>query len=50
MRFTFVEPEAGPPRRPGLLTWLRRGFDMVVIGAMALAAIETIAFLRGLLA
>jgi len=48
MRFTFVDSEVEAPRRSSLLIWLRRGFDMVVIGAMAMAAIETIAFLRGL--
>lgn len=45
MRRTFPEAAAQPRR---LLTWTRRAFDMVVIGAMLLAAVETIAFLRGL--
>lgn len=47
MRLTFAQPEA-QARRPALLTWVRRAFDMVVIGAMLLAAVETISFLRGL--
>jgi hypothetical protein len=45
LRPTFNDAAAQPRR---LLTWTRRVFDMVVIGAMLLAAVETIAFLRGL--
>jgi hypothetical protein len=48
MRITLAETEAEAPRRAGPMTWLRRGFDMVVIGAMVLALVETISFLRGL--
>jgi hypothetical protein len=48
MRFTFAEPVAQIPRRHSLLIWLRRAFDMVVIGAMFFALIETVSFLRGL--
>ncbi|WP_374533026.1 hypothetical protein [Phenylobacterium sp.] len=47
MRFTFVEAEA-PERRSGVLVWMRRIFDLLVIGAMVLAGVETISFLRGL--
>ena len=47
MRFTVVEAEA-PERRSGVLVWMRRIFDLLVIGAMVLAGVETIAFLRGL--
>jgi hypothetical protein len=45
MRFTFAEAEE-PTRRSSLLVWMRRGFDMIVVGAMVLAAAETISFLR----
>jgi hypothetical protein len=34
--------------RSRLLLWLRRGFDMVVIGVMALALVETISYLTDL--
>ncbi|WP_312162517.1 hypothetical protein [Phenylobacterium sp.] len=47
MRFTFAE-EAPAPRRNPVKIWARRAFDMVVIGAIVLAAAETISFLRGL--
>lgn len=47
MRFTFAEMEA-PARRNGLLVWARRAFDMVVIGALLLAAVETVNFLQAL--
>lgn len=49
MRFTYAEVDA-PQRRSGLLIWARRAFDMVVIGAMLLATVETVNFLRALLA
>jgi len=45
MRFTFAEAEE-PTRRSGLFVWMRRCFEMIVVGAMALAAAETISFLR----
>lgn len=48
MRFTFAQPAAEAPRRHSLTMWLRRAFDMVVIGAMLFALIETVSFLRGL--
>lgn len=31
-----------------LLLWLRRGFDIMVIGAMVLALVETISYLTDL--
>jgi hypothetical protein len=49
MRFTFAE-QVQPQRRGSLLVWMRRAFDMVVVGAMVLAAAETVSFLRDLLA
>ncbi|HEY9236477.1 MULTISPECIES: hypothetical protein [Phenylobacterium] len=49
MRFTFAAPTAQAPRRHSLMIWLRRAFDMVVIGAMLFALMETVSFLRGLL-
>lgn len=41
------------PFRPALFKgrlwlWLRRGFDMMVIGAMVLALVETLSFLTDL--
>jgi len=48
MRLTLTEVEA-PQRRNSLLIWARRAFDMVVIGAMLLATVETVNFLRALL-
>lgn len=50
MRFTYAEADVSAPRRGSLMTWARRVFDMVVIGAMLLAAVETVNFLRALLA
>lgn len=47
MRFTFAE-EAPVARRNPMLIWARRAFDFVVIGAILLAAVETIVFLRGM--
>ena len=46
MRFTFADET--PVRRNGLLVWARRAFDMVVIGAMLMAAVETVNFLQSL--
>lgn len=48
MRFTFADADVEAPRRSLLLLWARRVFDMVVIGALLLAAIETVSFLRAL--
>lgn len=48
MRFTFAQPAVTPPRRSIILLWARRAFDMIVIGAMVYAAVETVAFLRGM--
>ena len=50
MRFTFADSPVELPRRNVVLVWARRGFDMIVIGAMVYAAAETLAFLRALLA
>ncbi|WP_156378369.1 MULTISPECIES: hypothetical protein [unclassified Phenylobacterium] len=47
MRFTFAE-EVQAPRRNPLMVWARRAFDMIVVGALLLAAAETISFLRDL--
>ena len=35
-------------RKSRLLLWLRRGFDIMVVGVMVLALIETISYLTGL--
>ena len=48
MRFTFAPTAVAPPRRSVILLWARRAFDMIVIGVMVYAAVETIAFLRGM--
>ena len=48
MRFTFAQTAIAPPRRSLVLLWVRRAFDMIVIGAMVYAAVETLAFLRGM--
>lgn len=48
MRFTLAQTAAAPPRRSVVLLWARRAFDMIVIGAMVYAAVETVAFLRGI--
>ena len=48
MRFTFAHTAVAPPRRSVILLWARRAFDMIVIGVMVYAAVETIAFLRGM--
>lgn len=48
MRFTFAQTAIAPPRRSLALLWVRRAFDMIVIGAMVYAAVETVAFLRGM--
>ena len=48
MRFTFAQTAIAPPRRRVVLLWVRRAFDMIVIGAMVYAAVETVAFLRGM--
>ena len=48
MRFTFAQTAIAPPRRGVVLLWVRRAFDMIVIGAMVYAAVETVAFLRGM--
>lgn len=48
MRFTFAQPVMASPRRSVVLLWVRRAFDMIVIGAMVYAAVETLAFLRGM--
>jgi hypothetical protein len=34
--------------RSRLLLWLRRAFDIMVVGVMVLALLETISFLTGL--
>ena len=47
MRFTFADTGVSAPRRSLVLLWARRAFDMIVIGAMVYAAVETVAFLRG---
>ncbi len=47
MRFTFAE-DVQAPRRNFVLIWARRALDMVVIGAMVLAAAETVSFLRAM--
>jgi hypothetical protein len=47
MRFTFAETAVAPARGSVVLRWARRAFDMIVIGAMVYAAVETVAFLRG---
>lgn len=47
MRFTFAETGVPAPKRSAVLLWARRAFDMMVIGAMVYAAVETVAFLRG---
>ena len=44
MRFTFAD-EAPVVRRNPMLVWARRVFDLVVIGAVLAAAVETIVFL-----
>ena len=44
MRFTFAD-EAPVVRRNPMLVWARRVFDLVVIGAVFAAAVETIVFL-----
>lgn len=48
MRFTFAQTAVAPLRRSVVLLWVRRAFDMIVIGAMVYAAVETVAFLRGM--
>ena len=48
MRFTFAHTAVAPPRRSLVLLWARRVFDMIVIGVMVYAAVETVAFLRGM--
>jgi hypothetical protein len=35
-------------RKSKLLLWLRRGFDIMVVGVMVLALIETISYLTDL--
>ena len=47
MRFTFVE-EAPVARRNPILVWARRAFDFVVIGAVLVAAVQTVLFLSNL--
>lgn len=48
MRFTFAQAAVAPHRRSVILLWARRAFDMIVIGVMVYAAVETVAFLRGM--
>lgn len=44
----LVESFQPAQRKNRLLVWLRRGFDMLVVGAMVLALIETVSYLTDL--
>lgn len=44
----LAEPFQPAQRKNRLLVWLRRGFDMLVVGVMVLALIETISYLTDL--
>jgi hypothetical protein len=44
----FAEPFRPAQRKSRLLLWLRRCFDMMVIGVMVLALVETISYLTDL--
>lgn len=44
----YAEPVGTAGLKGKLLLWLRRGFDIMVVGAMVLALLETVSYLTGL--